>query len=382
MRTGAAALHAAIGRADAVEGRPFGARVGRRHVHERQPGCRPTRAWRCRSPSRRRSRGSRRPTAAPRRSPTEPRSRAPTCGGRRAPSQRSLAITKGRWMPASASASGSSASDHRTITRQPVLRELDERPRSTRLGPSGRADEVDLALELELADPRLDERACGQVVLDGRARDERDAVARRVPRSSPIPAGRARVGRRDHEGAGRRDAVRRRSSAGRRRLPASRSASRACSSSSVIVRPANGCPGGQARMTVSLRNGSYSTPRWRGAAPTTPSCRLRSATRSTTVCVSNTLSATCSSGAPRRTGRAAAASTTPPGPVEAPISNCPASSPARLVRELADDLLLELQAAAARRGRAGAPPRSARRAAPSDRGAASRAASRARVPGG
>ncbi len=47
---------------------------------------------------------------------------------------------------------------------------------------------------------------------------------------------------------------------------------------------------------MSWKNGSYSTPRWRGAAPTTPSSRVRSATRSTIVCVSKTLSATCSDG--------------------------------------------------------------------------------------
>jgi len=40
MGAGAAALHATVGRADAVEGRPLGARVRRRDVHERQPGLR------------------------------------------------------------------------------------------------------------------------------------------------------------------------------------------------------------------------------------------------------------------------------------------------------------------------------------------------------
>ena len=78
---------------------------------------------------------------------------------------------------------------------------------------------------------------------------------------------------------------------------------------------------------MSLRNGSYSTPRWRGAAPTTPSCSVRSATRSTTVCVSKTLSATCSCGCASANWQRSCASTTPPGPVDAPISNAPSSSP-------------------------------------------------------
>ena len=94
---------------------------------------------------------------------------------------------------------------------------------------------------------------------------------------------------------------------------------------------------------MSWKNGSYSTPRCRGAAPTTPSSRVRSATRSTIVCVSKTLSATCSDGKLDANSQSRRARTTPPGPVEAPISKVPASSPLGLVGELVDDLLLELQ---------------------------------------
>ena len=54
---------------------------------------------------------------------------------------------------------------------------VDECARRARLGSAGRADEQDLALELQARHSRLDEGACGQVVLDGRAGDERDAVA-------------------------------------------------------------------------------------------------------------------------------------------------------------------------------------------------------------
>ena len=52
-------------------------------------------------------------------------------------------------------------------------------------------------------------------------------------------------------------------------------------------------------MTSSRRNGSKATPRWRRAAPTTPSSSSRAATRSTIVWVSNTQSATCSAGMAR-----------------------------------------------------------------------------------
>ena len=51
------------------------------------------------------------------------------------------------------------------------------------------------------------------------------------------------------------------------------------SSSTAIVRPADGCPGGQTRITSSEKNGSNSTARRRRAAPTIPSSSSRSATR-------------------------------------------------------------------------------------------------------
>jgi hypothetical protein len=42
-----------------------------------------------------------------------------------------------------------------------LARELDERPGRARLAATGGAHEVDLALELEPLDARLDERSCG-----------------------------------------------------------------------------------------------------------------------------------------------------------------------------------------------------------------------------
>ena len=79
-------------------------------------------------------------------------------------------------MPTSASVAGSSSRPQRTIT-QPLAGELDERAGRARLGAAARADEEDLPFELEPGDARFDERAGGEVVLDRRARDERDAVA-------------------------------------------------------------------------------------------------------------------------------------------------------------------------------------------------------------
>src|SRR4029079_6896849 len=63
-------------------------------------------------------------------------------------------------------------------SRQRLARELDERARGAVLVAPGRADEQDLTLEVEPVDTRLDERAGGEVCLDRRPRDERDAVAR------------------------------------------------------------------------------------------------------------------------------------------------------------------------------------------------------------
>ena len=78
---------------------------------------------------------------------------------------------------------------------------------------------------------------------------------------------------------------------------------------------------------MSWKNGSYSTPRCRGAAPTTPSCSERSATRSTIVWVSKTLSAMCSAGCCSANWQRSCERSTPPGPVDAPISKVPSSSP-------------------------------------------------------
>ena len=170
--------------------------------------------------------------------------------GTSTPIQRGLATRNGRSIPSSASTSGSSASDQRTITASRLAGELDERPGRARLGPAGRAHEIDLALELEPLDARLGERARREVGLDRRARDERHAVARRGRRSTPTPAARARAARR---GRGAGCPTRCSSSSISCRTPAPscitiRSAPR--SSSSVTVLPANRWPGGQARIDL------------------------------------------------------------------------------------------------------------------------------------
>ena len=112
-------------------------------------------------------------------------------------------------------------------------------------------------------------------------------------------------------------------------------------SSSVTVWPANGCPGGQARITSSWKNGSKTTPRWRRAAPTTPSSRSRSATRSTTVCVSKTASEMLSAGFRPWNSQSSCASTIPPGPGRRADLERSAELVAFVAADLGDELLLE-----------------------------------------
>ena len=154
-------------------------------------------------------------------------------------------------------------------------------------------------------------------------------------------------------------------------------------SSSVTVRPANAMPGGQTRTTVSRRNGSYSTPRWRGAAPTTPSSRLAVGDAlDDGLRVEDARARRAAADAAPRTGRGACESTTPPGPVDAPISSVPASSPVASSRELVDDLLLEREQPL----RAAVEPRARLRRLDATAGAVeelrARAASRAPAPAG
>ena len=235
--------------------------------------------------------------------------------------------------------------------------------------PAG-ADERDLARRLEPLDARVGERARGEVRLDRRARDERDAVAggdgapHRLLQAElephvevAQPGARAAQLVLDHLAA-------------RRRPPASGSAARRAARRASTVRPANAWPGGHARITSSRKNGSNTTPRCRRAAPTTPSSSSRSATSSTTCCVSETESATRDAGV---------------APLE--LAEEQADDGAARARRGADleraaELALlarrrpprgaapRARAAAARRGRGAGPPRSARRAGRSGRAAA------------
>ena len=212
--------------------------------------------------------------------------RADGAAARRRESQRRLATRNGRAIPSSASTSGSSASDQRTITAPASRAKSTNALRRAALDPAARADEIDLALQLEPLDPRLGDRPRGQVGLDRRARDERHAVARRGRRSTPTPASRARASRRGRAAASRRGAARPRSAAARPRPPASRSGPRRAARRAPRSCPANRWLGGHARITSSRKNGSKTTPRCRRAAPTTPSSSSRAATRSTIVRVS------------------------------------------------------------------------------------------------
>src|SRR5581483_1459409 len=94
----------------------------------------------------------------------------------RSSDQRSLATRNGRSTPSSASTAGSSPSDQRTSTLEPVPGEVEKRSRRARLDATARADQEDVALELEIGDARLGERAGGEIRLDRAPRDERDAV--------------------------------------------------------------------------------------------------------------------------------------------------------------------------------------------------------------
>ena len=248
-------------------------------------------------------------------------------------------------------------------------------------GARGAARERDLARRVDPLDPRLGERARRELRLDRRARDERDAVAglhraaHRLlqPELEPdveVAQPHAEPAQLVLDDPG-----------GRPRPPASRSASRRAARRAAIVRPANRWPGGQTRTTSSYENGSNCTPRWRRDAPTIPSSSSRSATSSTTVCVSCTSSATRTPGCSRWNSH------------EEQRHDDRRRARRGAERQLAGELALGLRrrrrrasaprarAAAARRDTAASRPRSARRAGPSGRAAACRAASRAPAPG-
>ena len=94
----------------------------------------------------------------------------------------------------------------------------------------------------------------------------------------------------------------------------------------------------------SPRRGRTARRRRRGGAGPRRRRRARArapATRSTIVCVSKTQSTTWSSGWQPWNSQRSCERTIPPGPVEAPISNVPASSPLASSADLGDDLLLE-----------------------------------------
>ena len=126
------------------------------------------------------------------------------CGMSIGASQRWLATSSGRSIPSSSQhRRRARSSPQRTITRQPLARELDERfaRRASAMRPR-RAHERDR--RATGSRPRRAPSASvpgGELGLDRGARDERDAVAGERPRSAPTPAGRARAARRGRAAA-------------------------------------------------------------------------------------------------------------------------------------------------------------------------------------
>ena len=280
-------------------------------------------------------------------------------------------------MPTSASRPGEllepPADDH----VEPLPREVEERLGRARRRAAGRADERDLARGVEPLDARDRERSRGEVGLDRGARDEGDAVAGgdgdRADSCSPSSSSGSR--------SRSRVPARRSSSSITWRTPApscitisgsSRSSSRSTvrSGEPVVGRAREHDLVAEERLEDDRRGGG-------ATAPTTPSSSSRSATRSTTVCVSeieseiatpgfwrwNSQRSTRDDGAARAGGRAdleRAAELASVARLRAPRAAAPRA-----------------RASAGRRGRGRAPPRSARRAGRSGRAACARAASRA-----
>ena len=132
------------------------------------------------------------PTAPPSSGRRRSSGRRPSAGSRRAAAARCRL----------ASTSGSSSRPQRTITRQPLAREVDER-----LAPRASARARPRARGRSPATARAPRRAPsasvpdGELRLDRRARDERDAVARLDRALAPTPAARARAARRGRAAA-------------------------------------------------------------------------------------------------------------------------------------------------------------------------------------
>ncbi len=278
--------------------------------------------------------------------------------------------------PASSSTSGSVSMPQRTITRGALARTR-RRP-ARRASPRGRSS--------------------------GRARSRATARAPRPARSPRVPAARsASIAEREMNVTPKPPTTALRadswspSSSGtsrsRRRTPAARSSSSItcrtpapscistsgspCSSASDTLRFAKRWPRGTASTTSSRKNGSKTTPRCRRCAPTTPSSSSRRATCSTTRCVSETDSATCTPGWRRWNSHEHDRQHRPARPRRRADLEPARQLAFCLVAELRERAAPRARAAAARCGRGAARPRSARRGARSGRAAGARAASRA-----
>ena len=110
----------------------------------------------------------------------------------------------------------------------------------------------------------------------------------------------------------------------------------------MTVRPANACPGGQTRIDLVVEERLEARPR--GAGAPRRRCRARArgaATRSTTDCVSETESATSTSGFARWNSQSRSGTTIAAGPVEAPSASSPASAPSPSPATLVEQLLLQ-----------------------------------------
>ena len=125
-----------------------------------------------------------------------------------------------------------------------------------------------------------------------------------------------------------------------RRPPASRRAARRGAGPAGSVCPAKRWPGGQARTTSSWKNGSNVTPGAAGPLRRCPSSSSRSATRSTTVCVSETASRTRTSGFRAGTREEQPAAPSPQAPTRRRARGVPQLA-AGVGRDLVEELLLE-----------------------------------------
>ena len=167
-------------------------------------------------------------------------------------------------------------------------RELDERLGHPGRTPCRRRGRARSPASLHSVEARLRQRARGEIGFDRGARDERDPVACLHCAAHRLLQAELEAGLRDRATVPRFGAARPRPPGAPPHPSCITISTSARSSSTDTVRPAKGWPGGQMRITSSWRNGSNRTARCRRAAPTIPSSSSRSATRSTTVCVSCT----------------------------------------------------------------------------------------------